>query len=460
MTPLADEKSPPAEQSGSIGYVFLLASVAALGGLLFGYDTAVIAGAIKYLVIRFELTPGLEGWAVANVLVGCMIGAAGAGTLSDRLGRRRVLLMAAVLFAVSAVGSALPRNLTELVLARMLGGFAVGAASMLSPLYIAEVSPAHVRGRLVSLNQITIISGMLIVSIVNWRIASPLDESWNVQAGWRWMFASEALPAGLFFALLFLVPESPRWLTKQGRRDEALEILRRVGGPRRAEEEMAEIQEAIAHEGGSFGELLKPGIRTAMAIAVVLAILQQVTGINAVMYYAPKIFESAEVSASQALLQTVAVQGVNLLFTLVAIWLVDKIGRKPLLLITSASMGTSLVLLGAAFHWQLPSPWIFAFTLAYVASFAVAMGPVVWVVLSEIFPTRTRGRAMAVATVSLWIACFAVSQTVPAMFEHLGRPATFWTYALMCGAAYLFVFAFVPETKGRSLEEIERSWTR
>jgi len=451
------------DRGGSTTYVLLLASVAALGGLLFGYDTAVIAGAIGFLETHFTLTPFWKGWAVSNVLVGCMIGAALAGPLSDRLGRKKVLLMAAGLFAVSAVGSAIPQNLGQFVLARMLGGLGVGMASMLSPLYIAEVSPARVRGRLVSLNQITIITGMLVVSIVNWLIAGPDEfESWNVTTGWRWMFASETLPAAAFLVCLLVVPESPRWLTKQGREAEALRVLTRVGGTRRAALEMSEIKDAIAHEGGSIRELLKPGIRTALGIAMVLAILQQVTGINAVLYYAPEIFRSSgvEVTATQALLQTVALQAANLLFTLVAIWVVDWGGRKPLLLITSAAMGASLVLLGGAFYLALPAVWIFAFTMLYVASFAVAMGPVVWVVLSEIFPTRTRGRAMGVATVSLWVACFAVSQTVPWMFDRLGEAKTFWSYAVMCLVSFVFVASFVPETKGKTLEEIERSWTQ
>ena len=449
------------EESGSLAYVFLLASVAALGGLLFGYDTAVIAGAIDFLQVRFQLDAFWKGWAVSSVLVGCMVGAASAGMLSDRFGRKRMLVVSAVLFGLSAVGSALPRNLTELVVARMLGGFGVGMASMLSPLYIAEVSPPHLRGRLVSLNQIAIITGMLVVSVVNWLVASPDNEPWNIAVGWRWMLGSETLPAMLFFLLLLMVPESPRWLAKQGRREEAMTVLRRVGGAERARVEIEEIQDAIAHEGASIRELFRPGIRVALVIAVVLAVLQQVTGINAVLYYAPGIFKSsgAEVTAAQALLQTAALQAVNLLFTLVAIWLVDRVGRKPLLLATSAAMGLSLVLLGSAFYQKLPSVWIFAFTLAYVGSFAVAMGPVVWVVLAEIFPTRTRGRAMSVATLSLWVACFAVSQTVPWMFEQFGEARTFWSYALMCLVAFLFVARVLPETKGKTLEEIERSWT-
>ena len=448
--------------AGSIRYVCLLASVAALGGLLFGYDTAVIAGAIDYLETRFELSKFLKGWGVASVLVGCMIGAALAGTLSDRFGRKRMLLLSAVLFAVSAIGSAVPRTFWQFIIARMAGGFGVGAASMLSPLYIAEAAPPRIRGRLVSLNQIAIISGMLVISVVNWMIASPDNESWNVAIGWRWMFGSEILPAMLFLVLLFLVPESPRWLTKQGRESEALAILTRVGGSQRAQLEMEEIKDAVAHEGGSIRELFRPGIRAAVLIAVVLAVLQQVTGINVVLYYAPTIFKSAgvEMTATRALLQTVALHGVNLLLTLVAIWLVDRVGRKPLLLITSAAMGVSLLLLGRAFYLELSPEWIFAFTLAYVGSFAVAMGPVVWVVLSEIFPTRIRGRAMGVATVCLWVACFAVSQTVPLMFKHLGHASTFWIYAAMCVVSFVFVARYIPETKGKTLEEIEQSWLR
>ena len=449
-------------QRGSTAYVYALAAAAALGGLLFGYDTGVISGVIGFLTERFRLDEVTQGWAVSNVLIGCMIGASVAGTLSDRFGRKKMLIVAAVLFAVSAVTSALPRNLTEFVIARMIGGVGVGMASMLSPLYIAEVSPADIRGRLISLNQITIITGMLFVCTVNWLIASPDPEnvSWNVQIGWRWMLASETLPALVFLVALFFVPESPRWLTKQGRKDEALAILTRIGGLQRAEAQMQEIEETIAHEGARFRELLRPGIRAALVIAVILAVLQQITGINAVMYYSPEIFKRADVSASMALLLAAAIQVVNLLFTFVAIWTVDRLGRKPLLMCAAAAMGVSLVLLGAAFYCHLPVWCIVILIFAYVASFGMAMGPVVWVVLAEFFPTRTRGRAMSVAIFALWVACFTLSQTVPWMFENMGEAGTFWTYALMCAVTFVFVGQFVPETKGKTLEEIEKTWTR
>jgi len=452
---------PETLDQGSVGYVYLLAFVAALGGLLFGYDTAVISGAIGYLSERFSLNEIWTGWAAASALVGCVAGAAVAGTLSDRIGRKRVLLLAAVLFVLSAVGSAFPRNLAEFVAARILGGLGVGAASMLSPLYIAEVAPARIRGRLVSLNQLAIVFGMLVVYFVNAWIASQGDTAWNVDRGWRWMFGSETLPAAIFFVLLFAVPESPRWLTKQGREDEAAAILTRVSGPEGARVQMDEIRTAIAEESGSLGQLLQPGIRVALLIAVVLAVLQQITGINCVLYYAPEIFKSTGLAANQAINDTVIVGAVNMAFTLVAIWVVDRLGRKPLLLIASAGMGLSLTALGGAFYFEsLEGPWVLLCTLAYVASFAVAMGPVVWVVLSEIFPTRIRGRAMSIATVSLWIACFAVSQTFPWMLKTFRGATTFWIYASICAVAFLFVWLFVPETKGKTLEEIERSWIR
>lgn len=460
LNPYRPPTGKPAHAEGSLAYVVLLTAVAALGGLLFGYDTAVIAGAIGFLKNHFVLGPAMEGWAVSNVLVGCMVGAMSAGTLSDRWGRKPVLLMSAALFAVSAVGAALPRHLYEFVIARFLGGLGVGMASILSPLYIAEVAPPKIRGRLVSLNQVAIILGMLVVSLANWWINQLGDTSWNESTGWRWMFASGTLPAGLFLAALFLVPESPRWLTKQGRQDEARGILTRIAGPTAAAAQLDEIRHTIAEEGGRWRDLFQPGIRLALVIAVVMAILQQVTGINAVLYYAPQVFAAADVTPGRALLQTVAMHIVNLSFTMVAIWLVDRLGRKPLLLATSAAMGVSLVLLGAAFHWGLAPVWIFALVLIYVASFAVAMGPVVWVVLSEIFPTRTRGRAMSVAILALWIACFTLSQTVPWMFATLGRATTFWTYAIMCGVSLVFVAAFIPETKDQTLEAIEQHWTR
>jgi len=443
---------------GSRAYVYQLAAVAALGGLLFGYDTAVISGAIGFLATRFDLGAVWKGWAASSALVGCIIGAATAGVISDRLGRKTALLLSAVLFLVSAIGTALPRTLLEFILFRILGGIGVGIAAMLSPLYIAEVAPAAIRGRLVSINQFTIVLGMLVVYFVNALVAGMGDESWNVAWGWRWMFGSEALPALLFFFLLFRVPESPRWLTKQGNEERALAVLTRIRGAVSAEEELEDIKKTIAQESGSLRQLLQPGLRVALLVGICLAILQQVTGINVVLYYAPEIFKTTGMVSTKAINDTVIVGFVNLLFTLVAFAIVDRLGRKPLLLIASAGMGLSLVLLGYFFVLErFEGPWVLLFMLAYVASFAVAMGPVVWVVISEIFPTRVRGRAMSIATVCLWISCFAVSQFFPLMLETL-HGSVFFIYAAMCAVAFLFVAVFVPETKGKTLEEIERKW--
>jgi MFS transporter, SP family, arabinose:H+ symporter len=447
-------------ESGSVAYVVLLALVAALGGLLFGYDTAVISGATDFLKDRFGLDEFWKGWTAACTLLGCMVGAGIAGTLSDHFGRKKVMLLAAVLFALSAVGAALPRNLTEFVVARMVGGLGIGIASLTSPMYIAEVSPSRIRGRLVSVNQFAIIFGMLIVYFVNAYIARQGNHAWNIHFGWRWMFGSGVLPAFLFFILLFFVPESPRWLVRKGRQELAQSILARIGGPSHARQEIAQIREASTLETGSLAELFEPSMRRPLLIGIGLAVLQQITGINIVLYYAPDIFKSTGLEITSAISDTVLVGAVNLLFTVVAIWVVDRVGRKPLLLIASAGMGVSLFLLGEAFRrQQFQGSWVLILVLIYVASFAIAMGPVVWVVIAEIFPTGIRGRAMAVATMCLWFSCFMVTLTFPRMLERLGGN-TFHIYAVMCVLCFAFVAVLVPETKGKSLEEIERGWLR
>lgn len=450
--------SSPPQYEGSVGYALLLTVVAALGGLLFGYDTAVIAGAIDYLTEHFQLSPEMKGWAASNILLGCALGAAVAGPLADYLGRRRVLIISAILFAISAIGTAIPESLTQFVVARMLGGLAVGAAAIVSPLYIAEIAPAHLRGRLVALQQIAIISGMVVVSVVNWVIALQGDFAWNVTTGWRWMFGSETLPAVLFLLCLLLVPESPRWLIKQGYLEAARAVLDRLAGSARAAWEAEDIRRTVAEESGRLGELLRPGYRKILIIGVILAILQQVTGINAIVYYTPSIFRSSGSTDIWSLFWTIVTQSVNLTFTLVAIAVVDHLGRKPLLLITSTAMGISLFLLGWAFHFALPNAWVVVFVQFYIASFAVGMGPVVWVVLAEMFPTRTRGLAMGIATVALWLADFLVTQTAPMMYAAWGPASAFWSYAVMCVVCLVFVFLFLPETKGKTLEEIERSF--
>lgn len=450
--------------SGSLFFIYLVCLVAALGGFLFGYDTGVISGAIGPLEQRFDLSPKGVGWAASCALVGCIFGAALAGTTSDHLGRKKVLIISAVLLLVSAVGTAIPRNLTEFIIYRFIGGLGVGAASLTSPMYIAEITPARIRGRMVSVNQFAIVSGFLVVYFANYFIALGQEEAWIVQTGWRWMFGSESFPAALLLLLTFFVPESPRWLTKQKREREALGILTKVNGQQFAQKELLAIKDAIAHESGSVAQLFEPGMKIVLVIGIVLAILQQVTGINAVLYYAPEIFKNLGARTESALLQTVVVGAVNIGFTIIAIWTVDRLGRKPLMLIGSLGMGLTLLSLGLAFHFNQKSLWVFLIVLGYIGCFAMSLGPVTWVILSEIFPTGIRGRAMAIATVILWISCFAVSQTFPMMdkngwlIEKFHHGFSFWVYAVFCVVEVIFVWLLVPETKGKTLEQIEQHW--
>jgi MFS transporter, SP family, xylose:H+ symportor len=455
------------QQQGSVEYVTQICLVATLGGLLFGYDTAVIAGAIGFLEVHFEMDPTMVGWAAGCALVGCIAGAAAAGWFSDRFGRRNALIVAAMMFLVSAIGTAIPRTLTEFILFRIIGGVGVGMASMTSPMYIAEISPARLRGRMVSVNQLAIVSGMLLVYFVNYFIAGLGDDAWNQTVGWRCMFGSEAIPALGLLLLMCFVPESPRWLCKQGRSEDARDILAKIGGTEHAAQEMAEIESALTEEQASLSQLLQPGMRAVLIIAIALAVLQQVTGINVFLYYAPEIFKSmAGAKVDAALLQTIVVGAVNLSFTIIAIWSVDKLGRKPLMIVGSIGMGVSLTALGVAAFVGRADAWLLTFVLSYIGCFALSVGPVTWVILSEVFPTKIRGRAMAIATCCLWAANYVVSQTFPVMdknawlIEKFNHGFPFFVYAAFCVVLLGVVVFAVPETKGKTLEEIETYWYR
>jgi sugar porter (SP) family MFS transporter len=444
------------KDGGSTVYLVGVCLAAALGGLLFGYDTGVVNGSLDFVQKKFDLSDTMVGFAAASALVGCIFGAAFAGTLSDRLGRKKVLVLSAVMFLVSAIGTAIPRDIFQFIVFRFIGGLGVGAASITSPMYIAEISPARIRGRMVSVNQFAIVSGMLLVYFVNYFIAIRGDETWNTEAGWRWMFGSESLPAVLFLLLTLLIPESPRWLTKNRKKDRALAILSRVDGSEYAREEMVAIEETIEHESGSLAQLFHPGMRLVLVIGVVLAVLQQVTGINVFLYFGSDVFGK--------LLEQIVVGATNLIFTVIAIWVVDKLGRKPLMIIGSVGMGISLFAMGLAGVFQAKGLWLLFFVLGYIACFALSVGPVVWVILSEIFPTKIRGRAMGIATICLWSANAVVTLTYKMMngneflvdvFHH-GFP--FFIYGSMCVVLVLFMWRFVPETKGKSLEQIEKMW--
>lgn len=445
------------ESDGSAIYLTLISFIAVLGGLLFGFDTAVISGTIGFLREEFSLSAGMVGWAAGSALVGCIFGAMSAGVLSDRFGRKKMLLLTALLFGVSAVGSALAKEITTLIGARIIGGLGIGMASTLAPMYIAEISPSGIRGRLVSFYQLAITAGILVAYFSNALILQAAVISQEVK--WRWMFGVEGIPAFLFFLLLLFVPESPRWLVKQGKAGLAERILARIGGTEASRRQLAEIRSALSAEKGSLKELFKPGLRVALVVGVVLAVLQQITGINAILYYAPEIFKQAGIGLTSAFSHTVWIGLFNMVFTLVAIWLIDQVGRKPLMVGGATGMTLSLTLIGLSFRYDLfGGVWLLVLIVVYVSSFAASLGPVVWVIISEIFPNRIRGRAMSVATVALWASNYLVSQTFPVLIESAGSALTFWFFALMCIATILFTGFVVPETKGRSLEEIERSW--
>ncbi|UOG77543.1 sugar porter family MFS transporter (plasmid) [Hymenobacter tibetensis] len=451
--PSAGPHTPDANSTGKAGYVYLIAVVAALGGLLFGFDTAIINGALIFLKKDFNLTDSQTELAASSILFGAVAGAALAGWLTDRYGRRRLLFGAAALFTLSALAAAVPRTLTEFVVARLAGGLAIGVASLLVPLYIAEIAPARIRGQLVTLNQLAIVTGILLAYVASYYLAD------LGVASWRWMFASAALPSVLFMVTLLLVPESPRWLLGRGRDAEALGTLTRLNGPVAAATEAAEIQAALVAERGEEANLYQPRLRQPLRIAVVLAVLQQITGINTILYYGSIIFtEHSGQSAASAIGANALIGGINFAGTIVALFIIDRVGRKPLLLVASGGMALALGALVVALQLHAPGPWLLGLIMLYVACFAVGLGPGVWVVITEIFPNAVRGRAASLATVALWIACTFISFTFLSLVKAAGLSGAFGLYAVLSALTFGFVWRAVPETKGRTLEEIERSW--
>lgn len=443
----------------SKSFILKVSVVAALGGLLFGYDTAVIAGVIGYLQTRFELSSAGMGWAASSAIYGCIVGAMSAGYLSDRFGRKRMLFVTAVLFFASSLIAAVAGSLNEFVAGRFIGGLGIGAASMLSPLYISEIAPARSRGTLVSLYQLAIVVGINLIYFVNLKIASWGDEAWNVDIGWRYMIGSGMIPSVLFFLLLLSVPESPRWLTAKGRNEEALEILSKVNGYERAKTVWNDIKIVLQQERGKISDLFKPGMRMAMIVGIFLALFSQITGINAIIYYAPEIFKAAGFGTESALAQTVVIGLVNTLFTFVAIYLIDRLGRKALLLWGVSGMIVSLVAVGLCYYLNVTQGlWLLFFILLFIASFASSLGPIPWVIISEIFPTKSRGVAVSIATLVLWLGVLAITQFTPVLLDSIGGAYTFWVFAFNAIVLLVFTLKYIPETKGRTLEEIEKSW--
>lgn len=451
-------------------YVNALAIIASLGGFLFGYDTAVISGTINFVTVQFELDPVNTGWYVSSALVGCIMGVSVAGILSDKYGRKRILLLSALLFIISAFGCAFAMEFFDLVIYRIIGGLGIGVASMLSPLYISELSPPHKRGRLVALYQFAITIGILCSYFCNAYLLdlshSQLFEQTTgllnkilVNEVWRSMLGASIVPALVFLILLLLVPESPRWLTMKGNDAGALKVLSRIDTYENAQQNIRDIQANLLRKSGGFGLLFKGGFKLPMIIGISLAFLTQVSGINAIIYYGPKILEEAGLPISDALGGQVVVGVVNVVFTTIAIWKIEHFGRKPLLLAGVIGILISLVCISYLFYQNSNNTYLLlTFILLFIACFAFSYGPVIWVLLSEIFPTKIRGKAMSLATLSLWIGTALVGQLTPVLLEKLGPGGTFGLFAIMTAPAIYLAVKIIPETKGKSLEEIERYW--
>ncbi len=438
-------------------YVYLSTAISALGGMLFGYDIGVISGAILFIKSEFSLSSGMEEIVVSAVLLGSLIGAAVGGLMADKFGRRRLLIVTAIIFGIGAVGAAVSSGVAVLIIARLVGGTAIGIASFVAPLYISEIAPVKIRGKLVSVNQVALTSGIVISYLVDYAFAG--------SGSWRWMFALAAIPAIAFGIGLLFIPDSPRWLSSVGKKKEALQVLKEIRRPTEVNNEFKDIQHSISQQKGNWSELLSPLLRSAMIVGIGLAIAQQITGINTVIYYAPTIFKFAGLSsASVAILASVGVGVINVVFTLIAMHLIDRVGRRPLLLISLAGMTISLFVLGLAF--KLPQfsgslGWIAVISLMiYVGSFAVGLGPVFWLVLSEIYPLRIRGKAMSLGTMANWAANLVVALTFLSLTNILGKPGTFWLFGAITIGSWFFAFFLVPETKGKTLEEIEEHWRK
>jgi len=457
-----------AETKYNMKFIWSICLVAALGGLLFGYDWVVINGAKPFFEKYFNLTtPSQIGWAMSCALVGCLIGSVVSGISSDKFGRKRLLILAAFIFVFSAIGTALANTFFTFVIFRILGGVAIGLASNLSPMYIAEAAPAKVRGQFVSVNQLTIVIGILAAPFVNWLIAEPVPESataveilnsWNGQYAWRWMFGAAAVPAFVFFVLMFIVPESPRWLIKNAKDKQAQDVLEKIGGASYAADAIQQIKDTLANEieRVNFKDLLEPKMMKILAIGIFLAVFQQWCGINTVLYYADEIFTAAGYGVSDILFNIVIMGSVFVIFTFVAIYTVDRFGRKILMLVGSAGLAITYILIGICYYTHSIGIHVLLLVITAIACYAFSLAPVVWVLLAEIFPNRIRGAAMSVAVFALWTGCFTLTYTFPALNASLGTAKTFWIYAAICAVGFWVVKIFVPETKGKTLEQIEK----
>lgn len=462
------------KQKTNTAYVLGISLVAAMGGLLFGYDWVVIGGAKPFYEQFFGIAGSahLQGWAVSVAIIGCMLGAITAGSLSEKYGRKKLLILASVLFTLSALGTGLANDFTPFIIYRFIGGVGIGLASTISPMYIAEVAPAHLRGRLVALNQLTIVVGILLAQVANWQIAQEVPNgatsemilnSWNGQTGWRWMFWAELIPAGLFFVLAWFVPESPRWLAKAGFRDKAFVILEKVAGTSHAKGEMVEIDESLSNSDNKvkFSEAFKGSMLPIVIIGMVVAALQQWCGINVIFMYAEEIFSAAGYSLGDMFFSIVITGTVNVVFTFAAMALVDTVlGRKTLMLIGFFGLALIYLVIGYFYNAQILGLPILILVVSAIAVYAMTLAPVTWVLLSEIFPNRIRGLAMAISTFSLWTASALLTYFFPKINKAIGAAGSFWIFSAICFFGVIFIWRKLIETKGKSLEEVEKEFLK
>lgn len=442
--------------------------VAALGGLLFGYDWVVISGADIFYEKYFNLTSATDiGWAKSCALAGCLVGSLFAGALSDTFGRKLLLILSAVLFTVSSLATGLSNTFSVFVTWRIVGGAAIGLASILSPLYIAEIAPPAIRGKLVSLNQLNIVIGIVLAQVVNWLVAQPVPSgattleilnSWNGQHGWRWMFCLAAVPSALFLLGMFFVPESPRWLIKNGQRQKAQSVFTRLGGVKFAAQSVAEVEATLANEihKVDIWELLEPGVLRIVGFGVLLAFIVQWCGINVIFYYTKDVFAAAGYKVSAILLNIIIVGATNLVFTFVALQTVDRLGRRWLTLVGWGGLTVIFLAIGYCFNAGVTGLPVVLLVVLSIGCYAATIAPMCWVTLAEIFPNRIRGAAMATAVFALWIGNFTLTYLFPAMLAKFGAAGVFWIFTAICAGGFLFMKAKLPETKGKTLEQIER----
>jgi SP family sugar porter-like MFS transporter len=450
-------------------FLISVSLVTAMGGLLFGYDWVVIGGAKPFYEPFFEITnsAALQGWAMSCALIGCLAGAILSGWLSDRFGRKKLLILSAGLFVVASIGTGASGSFSSFIFFRITGGIGIGLASNLSPMYIAEITPGNVRGRFVSINQLTIVIGILAAQLINWRIAQPVPSgatitdimvSWNGQMGWRWMFYACTVPAGLFFILMWFIPESPRWLAKNRiNHPRVHKLLAKIGGNEYAVDEFSAIEETLRPVSAKTDlRLLKQtGLSKLLILGIVIAIFQQWCGINVIFNYAQEIFSNAGYSISDILFNIVVTGSVNLVFTFIGMFTVDKLGRKVLMLVGASGLAGIFAVIGSMYYFNIQGLPLLIMVVLAIACYAMSLAPVTWVILSEIFPNRIRGTAMSAATFSLWAACFLLTYSFPLLNKLLKASGTFWLYSIICIMGFIFILKRLPETKGKSLEEIE-----